>query len=57
MEEENEYNNLDIDGVHDLFDDDDKKMQQYFNELLFCIQNVGSYKMVSGIRVFVKDQY
>lgn len=57
MEEENEYNNLDIDGVHDLFDDDDKKMQQYFNELLFCIQNVGSYKNVSGIRVFVKDQY
>jgi hypothetical protein len=53
--DEDEINNLDIDRVHDMFED--KTMQQFFNQLLFWVQNVGSVKNVKGIEVFVKNEY
>lgn len=53
--DDEENNNLDMDKAHHMFDD--KSMQKFFNELLFCVQNVGSIKNVKGIEVFVKNEY
>lgn len=52
---DDEENNLDMDKAHHMFDD--KSMQKFFNELLFCVQNVGSIKNVKGIEVFVQNEY
>lgn len=61
MEEKNVYSNLNIDAMDDMFNDDNnehsKNMQKFFNELLFCVQGVGSVKDVKGIEIFVKNKY
>jgi len=52
--EDYEANQIDIEEVGDMFAYDDRNEQKMLNELLFCVQGVGSIKNVNGINVFVK---
>lgn len=53
---ENE-NYIGADDFNNIYGDTDKDMQRFFNELLFCVQEVGKKKIVEGVEVFVKSKY
>lgn len=55
MEEDNYENEIDIDHAEAMFTDRDE--QKVLDELLFCVQGVGSIKNINGLDVFVKDEY
>jgi hypothetical protein len=55
MEEDNYENEIDIDHAEAMFTERDE--QKVLDELLFCVQGVGSIKNINGLDVFVKDEY
>lgn len=36
---------------------DQKELDRKFNDLLFCVQGVGSYKDINGFQVYVKHEH
>jgi hypothetical protein len=36
---------------------DPKELDRKFNDLLFCVQGVGSYKDINGYQVYVKHEH
>jgi hypothetical protein len=36
---------------------DQRELDRKFNDLLFCVQGVGSYKNINGLEVYVKHEH
>jgi hypothetical protein len=36
---------------------DPRELDRKFNDLLFCVQGVGSYKEIDGMQVYVKHEH
>ena len=36
---------------------DKRELDRKFNDLLFCVQGVGSYKEINGMQVYVKHEH
>lgn len=36
---------------------DQRELDRKFNDLLFCVQGVGSYKEINGMQVYVKHEH
>ena len=36
---------------------DERELNRKFNDLLFCVQGVGSYKNINGLDVYVKHEH
>ena len=57
MYEDNNYDDFGADELNNVFGDSDKDMKNYFDHLLFWVQEIGKKKNVEGVEVFVKSQY